>query len=74
MNSIELEARAHPRELIETHLEYRDGGVWLVGLCPGCWEHVGVLTPDGVPRTVTCANGHHLRVRSARSEGLTTLH
>ncbi len=56
--------------IIETHLEYRDGGVWLVGLCPGCWEHVAVLAPpDAQPVAVTCPNGHELRVKSMRSEG-----
>lgn len=61
----------HSRELIETRLEYRDGGVWLAGLCPGCWEHVAVLAPpSGPPMTLTCPNGHELRVRDFRSEGL----
>ncbi len=57
-------------KMIETHLEYRDGGVWLVGLCPGCWEHVAACTrPNEKPMTVTCANGHVLRVAEMRSEG-----
>jgi hypothetical protein len=60
----------HSRELIETRLEFRDGGVWLVGLCPRCWEHVGVRTqPNNPPATVTCDNGHTLRVKELRSEG-----
>ncbi len=61
----------HADELIETRLEFRDGGVWVVGLCPGCWEHVAVRTSaHGQPSIVTCENGHTLRVTAQRSEGL----
>lgn len=61
----------HDGELIETRLEIRDGGVWVVGLCPGCWEHVAALAPPrGQPMTVTCENGHTLLVKELRSEGL----
>ena len=60
----------HSGELIETRLELRDGAVWLVGLCPGCWEHVAVrASAYGQPSTVTCENGHILRVNDPRSEG-----
>jgi len=62
--------REHSGELIQTRLEFRDGAVWLVGLCPGCWEHVAVRSSaHGQPSTVTCENGHTLRVRAQRSEG-----
>ena len=61
----------HDGELIETWLEFRDGGVWVVGLCPACWEHVAARTSArGQPETVTCENGHVLRVTELRSEGL----
>ncbi len=60
----------HATELIETHLEVRDGAVWLVGLCPGCWELVAVRARAlDESRRVTCANGHTLRVKELRSEG-----
>jgi len=60
----------HDGELIETRLELRDGGEWVVGLCPGCWEHVAARTAArGQPATVTCENGHVLRVTERRSEG-----
>ncbi len=61
---------AHRAELIETHLEVRDGATWVVGLCPGCWELVAVRAP--APKTapiVTCPNGHVVRLKERRSEG-----
>lgn len=60
----------HSGELIETRLELRDGGTWVVGLCPRCWESVAVrVPPGGPPGAATCAGGHTLRVKDLRSAG-----
>ncbi len=55
------------RKLLETRLEMRDGGTWLVGRCPECWELVAKRTP--IFGTIRCQNGHTLRAAEMRSEG-----
>jgi hypothetical protein len=56
--------------VIETRLEERDGGVWVTGLCPFCWERVAVRTaPDGTATSARCSNGHALAIVDQRSAG-----
>jgi hypothetical protein len=69
-----LLADRHRAELmsrvIETRLEERDGGTWVTGLCPFCWERVAaLLAPDGTVGPTRCANGHRLAVVERRSAG-----
>jgi hypothetical protein len=84
-DAIEGAARALDRELglladrhravltarvIETRLEERDGGVWVTGLCPFCWERVAALqAPDGTAPSAHCPNGHRLAIVERRSAG-----
>jgi hypothetical protein len=57
-------------KLIQTHLEDRDGGTWVSGLCPFCWERVAERgAQDTIPVAVTCPNGHRLAVLEAHSAG-----
>jgi hypothetical protein len=57
-------------KVIQTRIEERDGGTWVTGLCPYCWERVAVLTArDGTATAATCSNGHHLAVVERRSAG-----
>jgi hypothetical protein len=59
-----------PPKVIETRLEERDGGTWVTGLCPYCWERVAVRTaPDGTAPMARCSNGHQLAVVEHRSAG-----
>jgi hypothetical protein len=56
--------------VIETRLEERDGGTWVTGLCPFCWERVAVrLASDGAANAALCANGHRLAIVERRSAG-----
>jgi|HubBroStandDraft_6_1064221.scaffolds.fasta_scaffold140202_3 hypothetical protein len=56
--------------VIETRLEERDGGTWVTGLCPYCWERVAVRTaPDGTATSARCSNGHRLAITEHRSAG-----
>ena len=56
--------------VIETRLEERDGGTWVTGLCPFCWERVAaLLAPDGTVASAQCPNGHRLAVVERRSAG-----
>jgi hypothetical protein len=57
-------------KVIETRLEERDGGTWVTGLCPFCWERVGVrLGSDAAPTSTLCPNGHRLGIDERRSAG-----
>jgi hypothetical protein len=83
--SIEVAAHALDRELvlladrhrgqltarvIETRLEERDGGTWVTGLCPFCWERVAAsLAPDGTVGLTRCPSGHRLAVLERGSAG-----
>jgi hypothetical protein len=59
-----------PPKVIETRLEERDGGTWVTGLCPYCWERVAVRTaPDGTAPMARCSNGHQLAIVEHRSAG-----
>ena len=69
-----LLADRHRAELtarvIETRLEERDGGTWVTGLCPFCWERVAaLLAPGGAVPSAQCPNGHRLSVVERRSAG-----
>jgi hypothetical protein len=56
--------------LIDTRLEERDGGLWVSGLCPSCWERVSVhAPPEGSTATALCPNGHVLLIVDQRSAG-----
>ncbi len=56
--------------VIQTRIEQRDGGTWVTGLCPYCWERVAVLTAhDGTATTAQCTNGHQLAIVEHRSAG-----
>ncbi len=57
-------------KVIETRLEERDGGTWVTGLCPFCWERVAVrLGSDAAALSTLCPNGHRLGVVERRSAG-----
>lgn len=57
-------------KVIETRLEERDGGMWVTGLCPFCWERVAVrLGSDAQAISATCPNGHRLGIVERRSAG-----
>ncbi len=57
-------------KVIETRLEVRDGGTWVTGLCPFCWERVAVRTAsDGTATSARCSNGHRLAIVEHRSAG-----
>ena len=57
-------------KVIETRLEDRDGGTWVTGLCPFCWERVAArLGSDASALSALCPNGHCLRVVERRSAG-----
>jgi hypothetical protein len=63
---------AYPVEyvLAQTEIEERDGGTWVSGLCPYCWERLAYLAPpEGTTVTVQCPNGHALRIVELRSAG-----
>jgi hypothetical protein len=63
---------AQPTEdvLTETRLEERDGGIWVTGLCPYCWERLEFRAPpSGTSAVVQCPNGHPLRIADRTSEG-----
>jgi hypothetical protein len=63
---------AHPVQyvLAQTEIEERDGGTWVSGLCPYCWERLAYLAPpEGTAITVQCPNGHSLRIVDQRSAG-----
>jgi len=64
-------ARAEvPAKVVETRLEERDGGTWITGLCPFCWERVAVLTAaNGAAPSALCSSGHRLAVVERRSAG-----
>ncbi len=56
--------------VIQTRIEERDGGTWVTGLCPYCWERVAVLTAhDGTATAARCSNGHRLAIVEHRSAG-----
>jgi hypothetical protein len=56
--------------VIETRLEDRDGGTWITGLCPFCWERLAVrLARDAAVQSAQCPNGHRLSVVERRSAG-----
>ncbi len=60
--------------LVHTQIEERDGGVWVSGLCPYCWERVTRRVPgdraeDAVPAHLKCTNGHELEVLDPHSAG-----
>lgn len=67
----ERERRVQPQYILaETRLEYRDGGPWVSGLCPACWERVAVRAPPrGTTVEARCTNGHRLWVYDQTSEG-----
>ena len=55
-------------DLVDTWLERRDGGLWVVGACSSCRSRVAVkMTGAGEPATVRCPMGHHLRVGDTRT-------
>jgi hypothetical protein len=57
-------------KVIQTRIEERDGGTWVTGLCPYCWERVAVRTArDGTATAARCSNGHRLAVVDHRSAG-----
>jgi hypothetical protein len=57
-------------KVIQTRIEERDGGTWVTGLCPYCWERVAVLTAhDGTATAARCSSGHHLAIVEHRSAG-----
>lgn len=57
-------------ELAETELEERDGGTWVSGLCPGCWERFAFPAPPrGRAVRVRCPNGHLLVIGQQTSAG-----
>ncbi len=57
-------------KVVETRLEERDGGTWVTGLCPFCWERVAVrLGSDAAASSTLCPNGHRLGIVERRSAG-----
>jgi hypothetical protein len=57
-------------KVIQTRIEERDGGTWVTGLCPYCWERVAVLTAhDGTATEAQCSSGHRLAIVEYRSAG-----
>ena len=57
--------------LAETRLEERDGGTWVSGLCPYCWERQFFRAPPrGTSVDVQCPSGHDLRIEGQTSAGL----
>ena len=55
-------------KVVETRLEERDGGTWITGLCPFCWERVAVLMAgDAAPASTRCSSGHQLAIVEQRS-------
>jgi hypothetical protein len=56
--------------VIQTRIEERDGGTWVTGLCPYCWERVAVRTADdGTATEAQCSSGHRLAIVEHRSAG-----
>jgi hypothetical protein len=67
-----LDLMRQPAEtvLAETRIEERDGGTWVSGLCPYCWErHFFRAPPDRSTVVVRCPGGHLLRIASQTSAG-----
>ena len=55
-------------KVVETRLEERDGGTWITGLCPFCWERLAVLmAADAAPTSTRCSSGHQLTIVEQRS-------
>lgn len=48
--------------LLETRLEYRDGGTWLTGLCSFCWSRLHFRDVADGQTTVRCDNDHAVRI------------
>jgi hypothetical protein len=56
--------------LMQTRIEDRDGGPWINGLCPFCWERYDFHEPpEGTTPVVRCPEGHELRIVERHSEG-----
>jgi hypothetical protein len=71
LTSLAIVARRVPEwALVETEIEELGGGPWVAGLCSNCRARVAArLTTVAATPTVSCPNGHRLRVRDLHSAG-----